>query len=273
MSRDGSILASNKPDAAALCFRSPQDAINFARDGVEDAKRRAAFDAIEIVECYKEGKIYVVLKVRAGIDLSEYDLFFFAVKGGCEHPHTAAATAGHLHSIDACISTGNTNRHEESVLVGVTEFVQGPEGIIPSLLRVERAKERTDFRRQVFASAFNVRVQFGRGVGEGEIGVFWGSHASPDRNGISTLVQSGSKSLNGLNGNICPAIRDFASKLKAMGGDSVSIRLSKGAAWFLFEKSMDTLFQASDMLLVNRRRIGTPDRHPKGTPSFCVSND
>ena len=24
---------------------------------------------------------------------------------------------------------------------------------------------------------------------------------------------------------------------------------------------------------VNRRRIGTPDRHPKGTPSFCVSND
>jgi hypothetical protein len=24
---------------------------------------------------------------------------------------------------------------------------------------------------------------------------------------------------------------------------------------------------------VNRRRIGTPYRHPKGTPSFCVSND
>ena len=24
---------------------------------------------------------------------------------------------------------------------------------------------------------------------------------------------------------------------------------------------------------VNRRWIGTPDRHPKGTPSFCVSND
>ena len=24
---------------------------------------------------------------------------------------------------------------------------------------------------------------------------------------------------------------------------------------------------------VNRRRIGTPDRHPKGTPSFCASND
>ena len=24
---------------------------------------------------------------------------------------------------------------------------------------------------------------------------------------------------------------------------------------------------------VNRRWIGTPDRHPKGTPLFCVSND
>lgn len=24
---------------------------------------------------------------------------------------------------------------------------------------------------------------------------------------------------------------------------------------------------------VNRRWIGTPDRHPKGTPSFSVSND
>src|SRR5664280_2841211 len=25
--------------------------------------------------------------------------------------------------------------------------------------------------------------------------------------------------------------------------------------------------------IVNRRPIGTPDRHPKGTPSFYVSND
>jgi hypothetical protein len=24
---------------------------------------------------------------------------------------------------------------------------------------------------------------------------------------------------------------------------------------------------------VNRRPIGPPDRHPRGTPSFCVSND
>ena len=28
-----------------------------------------------------------------------------------------------------------------------------------------------------------------------------------------------------------------------------------------------------DTLIVNRRPIGPPDRHPRGTPSFCVSND
>jgi hypothetical protein len=34
------------------------------------------------------------------------------------------------------------------------------------------------------------------------------------------------------------------------------------------------LLQCGDNpLAVNRRWIGTPDRHPKGTPSFCVSND
>jgi hypothetical protein len=29
----------------------------------------------------------------------------------------------------------------------------------------------------------------------------------------------------------------------------------------------------ASMVAVNRRWIGTPDQHPKGTPSFCVSND
>ncbi len=27
------------------------------------------------------------------------------------------------------------------------------------------------------------------------------------------------------------------------------------------------------LMHVNRRPIGPPDRHPRGTPSFCVSND
>ena len=31
--------------------------------------------------------------------------------------------------------------------------------------------------------------------------------------------------------------------------------------------------KALNQLAVNRRWIGTPDRHPKGTPSFSVSND
>ena len=33
------------------------------------------------------------------------------------------------------------------------------------------------------------------------------------------------------------------------------------------------LAYARDTLSVNRRPIGTPDRHPKGTPSFYVLND
>ena len=31
--------------------------------------------------------------------------------------------------------------------------------------------------------------------------------------------------------------------------------------------------ELSRKTIVNRRWIGTPDRHPKGTPSFCVSSD
>ena len=69
-----------------------------------------------------------------------------------------------------------------------------------------------------------------------------------------------------------------------LGRDWLGFTPEKGPAiYFGAEDGVDELrrritsianhYGATFAQLVNRRWIGTPDRHPKGTPSFCVSND
>ena len=50
--------------------------------------------------------------------------------------------------------------------------------------------------------------------------------------------------------------------------------LAKNTSVFVFDDKV--LLQTREVVPcygVNRRWIGTPDRHPKGTPLFSVSND
>jgi hypothetical protein len=46
---------------------------------------------------------------------------------------------------------GDSERDQFAVFLGVTEIVQGPKGVIPSLVWLESAKQFCDFRWQMFA--------------------------------------------------------------------------------------------------------------------------
>src|SRR5215208_1285503 len=236
---------SEKSDSLALSFSGPQDAINFARAGIQDANRRAACDAVELVKSYKEAKLDIVLNVTAGSDPSSYDLVFSAVVNwGRKSKSTLHSQVFDLHP--AAI---DTDGDQQSVLVGVTELVECPEGIIPSLMRIERSKQRSDFRRQIFASPFGVNIQFTGAVGEGEVGIFRLRDPSENGCGITTLIECGPQRFNRLDGGIGPTIGDFARKLEAMDRVPIRVHLTDRSSWFIFEKSLNTFFQPTDMLL------------------------
>src|SRR5205823_3233075 len=109
-----------------------------------------------------------------------------------------------------------------------------------SFMRLERAKERPDFRRQIFAPPLGVRIKFGGGIPKGEVGVLGLGDARADGNGIPALIQSGSQGFDCFDSGIGPTIWDFAVELKRMGRDALRICLSDRTSWFVFEESCDT---------------------------------
>lgn len=241
----GAPARSNKADPPALRFSSAEDAINFARDGIEDSNRRSGRDAVKLVKRYVEGELHIVLKLAAGVDHREYDLIFFAVKEGGNNPYPT----GHDSFIDHHASAVDANGHQEPVFIGVTQFVQGPEGVIPSFMWLERAKERADIRRQIFAPALNVRIEVNNTVPEGKVSILRLSDASPHGDGIPALIETGSERFYGLNRDVCPTIGDFAVKLKGMDSHALRIDFSDVVTWFTFEEGGDTLFKPTDICL------------------------
>jgi hypothetical protein len=82
------------------------------------------------------------------------------------------------------------------VFLGVTELVQGPEGVIPSLVWLEPPKYRSDFRRQIPTNVprtVDVVVEVGQRVGEGKVGLFELNVPTRDRGGVAGLVEGGSE--------------------------------------------------------------------------------
>jgi hypothetical protein len=168
----GELIPTKLP--AAFHLGLAQNAVNFAGDGPQNANGWSAFDPIEFVKSYNERKHHIVLKMSAGVGFGDYDLVLFAVKDGSHDSNASSEN----HSIGDVPPTCHADRHQETMFVGITQFVERPEGIIPSFMRVERPKERLDFQREVFAPPLSVRIKFGGGISKRKIGVL-GSTAPP----------------------------------------------------------------------------------------------
>jgi hypothetical protein len=157
----------DQPDPAALPFRSHQDALYFASHGAEHSNRiLAANNLINVVERYRKGDIELKLALYlSGVrGARKYHLVFFAVPMGIElQPRTS-----NLDVASNPDSSADCNGVKHFVLRGVTQFIQCPEGVIPSLVRLERFKQAADFRWQILASAGQVipHVDFGWSEGK-----------------------------------------------------------------------------------------------------------
>jgi hypothetical protein len=244
--RQGSAFSEllEQTDPPALCFGGPQDAINFARDGIQDANRRAAFDTVDVVKSYMEGNIHIVLQISFRGDPSKYDAIFVPLPS--EHKLSGACSP---HLIDVYSPGADTYWHKESVFVGVTKLVDGPEGIIPSLVWLERSKERTNFWAQIPTSPFDVVIQSDGRISEGKISILGVRNAAQNASSIATLIQAGSEGFDGLDGRIGPTIGDVARKFQTVDSKAIRLYLSSTSGWVLLEEYLNTLFESANMFL------------------------
>jgi len=110
-------------------------------------------------------------------------------------------------------NVANAGWDEGEMFVGVSNLVEGPEGIIPSFVSLAPLKERTDFRWQILASAGRVVPEISFGEPKGKFDRFQGRAFGGDGGGVTSLVKDGAKIVNGVKKDAWQHVRQWPNEL------------------------------------------------------------
>ena len=134
-------------ETSGLRFDSQDDALNFARQGVEKSNRLFSSYELALVKRYEVGDIDIAIEVTVADRRSrDYDLIVSAI------PSNGRKNVTRARRLDPPVNSFDTNWNQRNVLVGVTQLVQCPQVKIPSTVRLERHKKRPDFVRSILAT-------------------------------------------------------------------------------------------------------------------------
>lgn len=121
-------------------FDSSDDAVNYARHVVEQSNEWLSSDNWRTFKAYPELKADVVCGVSVASRRAQYQLVLSAIPGWRQRKIPEPSYFKRISSHDV-----KRHRGQSFVFACVGHFIQGPQGIIPSLVRLERAKKREDF--------------------------------------------------------------------------------------------------------------------------------
>jgi hypothetical protein len=235
----------DKANATRLRFDSQDDAHNFARHCVENGNRWLAAHDIHFSKRYEEGEIDLVLELTIGTDATKYHLVFCAVPSW--YRHAADKAAAQINPSDSHFCG------QETMLASITKLVECPDKVIPSFVRIERAKERHDVRRDILASSFNASFESGNIVGDREVGGFGGDLSVHDCRRESGLIEPRTQSFNNFIGEVGQTSRQGSCKFDLVKlVDSIRVGFDDPSVWLLFEKLLDPGIEIANVALCAR---------------------
>lgn len=245
-----SCLVLDETDAAALSFRSGDDARDYARKVVQRSRNWLALQNRHVAERYREGEFNLVLEATFGSDPAEYHLVFSAVPRG--HRDGAPAQAPPLHSEAA----GSSADGDQLGVLHVCDLVHGPQGVIPSLVRLERAKQRDNVIRQVFAAPFDHVSKFRSRVGERVVGALGVGRSSQIGASKAGLIESGSQTLNDLHGEVGEESGQRFGHLDLVKLiAAVRVFLNDSGIWFTLDESLYCGLEFRNLFLCAREPL------------------
>ena len=217
-------------EATGLRFYSQQDALDFATKCVEDSKHWLSVHNLDVVKRYKQAELEIVVELlSAGSNSKKLHLIFCSVPdvrmGHAEVPADTMNT-------DVIASDSSTNRDDHFVLVCNAYFVECPEEIIASSVRLETAKERLDLWRDIFAPTENLGhpVQSWSKRESGVLGVLV---PGSDGNCVPSVIESISEVLHQVRSDIANGSWKKLSQLDLVNLMSgfVRVRLDNCCVW------------------------------------------
>lgn len=233
-----------------LRFDTQEDALNFARQIVEDGNRWLSNKQLDFAELYIQEKVELVVKLGAfGLNRRKCDLIFASVRDGLRVRDTRVKSGVPIRSTDA-----DSDRNELNVLISDTYLVESPEKVIPSLVRLECAKEREDVLWNVLGPPWRASFPFGQASTNREGGVFEPSITRSERNAVGSVIQRGPKIVDGIGGNVGEEFRQRheLEPMKLFVGN-IRIWLDKYVVWFCVREGFNLPFEILDVMLCARQ--------------------
>jgi hypothetical protein len=230
-------MSRSTTDTTTLRLGESHDPLDDGRDHDQIAVGQRTGDWFDFAKAYSEGNIEVALELSAGVGKANYHLLLHSVPFG---NHQGSSLARLASTRQLCIIHNNTvdcgsDLDKRFVFAGVTQLVETPEKIIPSFVRIERAKERRDFTRDVLASTFDCVIDVGRGVAEGESRELRVDLPADDCSGVSSLIERSAQVLNCLDDEVVALVRKLFDEFNLVDGPA-SLRVgfdNWGRVWFV----------------------------------------
>jgi hypothetical protein len=158
-------------EAPRLSFNTSEDAINYAAKVSEEFDGWLAKSQANIVEAYKNGQVYLLLRWRGA--LTNPTDWPISVRSGVVHlvehrfkPEAAATSKLNLHHGDVQFGS-----QEGFVLLKPSQLVECPEGVIPSSVWLARGHKVKHLFGNVSRPVLPLPLQVGRVIAKGEVSI------------------------------------------------------------------------------------------------------
>ncbi len=231
-------------DSSGLSFDSHDDAVNFINKSVQDSLDWLAVHNQNIADDYMSGKVDVRLHCRTLNTAEEYHFVFRPIPTGREKLEASSFLNFDVPEVNE--RRADCDRCEDAVFVGVAEFVECPEKIVPSFVWLESANEIDNLLWKRFATSFQGRLKIGSTVREREVGVT--TFGSPKS--VTSLVESRPQVVNSIGGNSLQARWHGLNELDLVRVlASVRLTLDEGFVGLSFEEFGGLPFEIIEVIV------------------------
>jgi len=217
---------------------------------LQDGQRWLAANNGNVADRYIDNEVDIIIEMAAGLDDPHYHLLFSAIPSGESESDRLRRSCNHGEIAHHRFPDRHADRDQDGMLVGATEIIQGPKGIIPSLVRLERAKQRLDFTWNVLAPSLDGIRHIGIRFSERKRGGFWGNLSGTDGSGKSSLVKCGSKVIDSVSEEIAKFLGKRLAELDFVNlSGAIAINLNEGGVGILTEERVDHQFEITNVFL------------------------
>lgn len=237
---------------AALRFGSHEDARNFASQVVKNGRDWLARENWNVAKRYVEGEFDIVLEYSSRTDSAKYHLVLSAIPDRGWNGNAAVRCASKLNSLGEEPAASVPDRNEGGVFTA-RNLVHGPEGVIPSLIRLERAEQRDDITWQVLApSAYHVS-QFRSVVSERKVAGFGTDLAIEKGAGECGLIQGMPQAFDGILSQVRETVWDVSDEFDLVKlSDAIVVHLDSSGVWFAVSEGFRSRFEIPYVFLSPR---------------------